>query len=79
MAKSPAQDFAAVIVAAGRSSRLGGPLPKQFVELGGRLIVEHAIDRLAASPSVAEVSAVSMLYSQTKLLISAFFIAAVRQ
>ena len=55
MAKSPAQDFAAVIVAAGRSSRLGGPLPKQFVELGGRLIVEHAIDRLAASPSVAEV------------------------
>ena len=55
MARNPAQDFAAVIVAAGRSSRLGGPLPKQFVELAGRPIVEHAVERLASSPSVVEV------------------------
>lgn len=37
----------ALIVAAGRGYRLGGPLPKQYLLLGGRPILRHTIEALA--------------------------------
>ncbi|NIM60286.1 MAG: 2-C-methyl-D-erythritol 4-phosphate cytidylyltransferase [Acidobacteria bacterium] len=55
MAQPSAPDFAGVIVAAGRSARFGGARPKQFLEIGGRLVVERSIDALAAAAAVAEV------------------------
>jgi len=42
----------AIIVAAGTGSRFKSETPKQFVELGGKPIVVHSIERLAAAPSV---------------------------
>ena len=55
MVQATAPDFTGIVVAAGRSARLGGPIPKQFLEIGGRMVVERSIDRLAASADVAEV------------------------
>lgn len=41
-----------VVVAAGRATRFGGPLPKQFLDLGGRTVVERAIASLASHPGI---------------------------
>lgn len=46
---------AALIVAAGSGSRMGGDLPKQFALLGGRPIVAHSIAALAAHPAIDDV------------------------
>ena len=45
---------AAIIVAAGRGTRAGGDLPKQWQTLGGRSIAAHAMARFAAHPSIAQ-------------------------
>lgn len=49
---------AAIVVAAGRGSRFGGPAPKQYAALAGRPILTHALARLAAHPRIAAVRAV---------------------
>ncbi len=46
---------AAIVVAAGVGSRLGARLPKAFVELGGRTLLEHAVAGLRAHPRVGSV------------------------
>jgi len=42
---------AALIVAAGTGSRMGGP-PKQFLRLGDKAVVAHSYDALAAHPAI---------------------------
>src|SRR5437762_1016105 len=48
----------AVIVAAGRGSRFGGVLPKQYLALGGATVLRHAVAAFAAHPGVAGVQVV---------------------
>lgn len=36
-----------VVPAAGRGLRVGGDRPKQYLPIGGRLLIEHTLDRLA--------------------------------
>lgn len=48
----------ALVVAAGRGSRFGGELPKQWMELDGRPLLRHSLGILAAHPDIAEVRAV---------------------
>jgi 2-C-methyl-D-erythritol 4-phosphate cytidylyltransferase / 2-C-methyl-D-erythritol 2,4-cyclodiphosphate synthase len=48
----------ALIVAAGRGSRFGGALPKQYLPLGGRSVLRHAVGRFTAHPSIAGVQVV---------------------
>ena len=43
---------AALIVAAGRGSRFGGPLPKQYALLGGQAVLKRTITVLAATPGI---------------------------
>jgi len=43
---------AALVLAAGRGERLGHDLPKAFVALGGRPLLLHALEALAATPEV---------------------------
>lgn len=43
---------AALVLAAGRGERLGHTLPKAFVPIGGRTLLEHSIRALAASRSI---------------------------
>jgi 2-C-methyl-D-erythritol 4-phosphate cytidylyltransferase len=45
----------AIIVAAGSGSRFQSETPKQFLEIEGKPIVVHAIERFAAAPSVASI------------------------
>ncbi|GMA20773.1 2-C-methyl-D-erythritol 4-phosphate cytidylyltransferase [Arsenicicoccus piscis] len=46
---------AVVIVAAGLGTRLGHPVPKAFVEVGGRSLLAHAVDRVVQVPGVDQV------------------------
>lgn len=39
---------AGLILAGGRGSRMGGPIPKPLIDLAGRPLIAHVIDRLAA-------------------------------
>lgn len=43
--------IAALIVAAGQGSRIGGP-PKQFLPLAGKPVIAHSHDRLVAHPAI---------------------------
>lgn len=45
----------ALIVAAGRGSRFGGPLPKQYALLGGQAVLRRTIGAFRASGSVQEI------------------------
>lgn len=48
----------ALVVAAGRGRRFGGDLPKQYLSLGGRMVLRHSLARLAAHPGISAVRAV---------------------
>ena len=48
----------AVILAGGTGSRMGAPLPKQFLECRGRLLIEYAVDAFDSHPLVDEVAVV---------------------
>ncbi len=47
--------IAAIIVAAGRGERAGGDLAKQWQQIGGKMVVQHAIDAFVAAPRVGMV------------------------
>src|SRR5579863_8198835 len=48
----------ALIVAAGRGTRFGGALPKQYLQLGGASVLRHAVMAFAAHPRVTGVQVV---------------------
>lgn len=43
---------AAIIVAAGSGSRMGGNIPKQYQLLGGKAVLAHSCDAFAAHPAI---------------------------
>lgn len=47
-----AMKAAALILAAGRGHRLGGPAPKQYLPLAGRPLLAHSIDAFARHPAI---------------------------
>jgi 2-C-methyl-D-erythritol 4-phosphate cytidylyltransferase / 2-C-methyl-D-erythritol 2,4-cyclodiphosphate synthase len=48
----------ALIVAAGRGTRFGGALPKQYLPLGGASVLRHAVAAFATHPGIAAVQVV---------------------
>lgn len=42
----------AVVPAAGAGRRMGTATPKQYLDLGGRAVLSHTLERLAATPSL---------------------------
>lgn len=46
-------DIWAVLPAAGRGTRFGGVVPKQYLEVAGQPLIAHALDALLAHPRVA--------------------------
>ena len=50
---------AAVLVAAGSGQRLGADVPKAFVRVAGRTLLEHAVARFGAHPDVVSVVVVA--------------------
>ncbi|MFQ5345817.1 MAG: 2-C-methyl-D-erythritol 4-phosphate cytidylyltransferase [Mariprofundus sp.] len=49
---------AVLLLAAGSSSRFGGDLPKQYVEVGGKAIILHTLDHLMLEPRICAVQPV---------------------
>ncbi|UOM35216.1 bifunctional 2-C-methyl-D-erythritol 4-phosphate cytidylyltransferase/2-C-methyl-D-erythritol 2,4-cyclodiphosphate synthase [Acuticoccus sp. I52.16.1] len=45
----------AIIVAAGRGTRLGGPVPKQYLPLGARTVLARAVDAFLGHPAIRSV------------------------
>src|SRR5690242_21721476 len=41
-----------VVPAAGRGTRFGGAVPKQYLPLAGRPLILHTLERLAAHPRI---------------------------
>ncbi len=50
---------AAILLAAGRSTRMGAGESKPFLQLGGRTVLEHSLEAYAAAPSVDEIVVVA--------------------
>ena len=48
----------AVILAGGTGRRMGSSVPKQFMELAGRTVIEHSIEAFCSHPSVDDVAVV---------------------
>ncbi|MFM8536233.1 MAG: bifunctional 2-C-methyl-D-erythritol 4-phosphate cytidylyltransferase/2-C-methyl-D-erythritol 2,4-cyclodiphosphate synthase [Acidimicrobiia bacterium] len=48
----------ALIVAAGRGSRFGGPIPKQYAAVGGKSVLRHTLEAFAGCAGVGEVRVV---------------------
>lgn len=48
----------AVILAGGTGRRMGSSVPKQFMELAGRTVIEHSIEAFCSHPAVDEVAVV---------------------
>ena len=48
----------ALVVAAGKGIRLGAPLPKQYLPLGGMPLLRHSLIALSTHPEIAGVAAV---------------------
>ena len=58
----------AVVPAAGRGSRFGGELPKQYLEVAGRPMLAHTLEALLAHPAVAgAVLALALLHGPSWL------------
>lgn len=55
MAAHGRMTVAAILVAAGSGSRLGGAVPKAFAQVAGRSLLEHAAERFIAHPRVREI------------------------
>ncbi len=45
----------AIIAAGGLGQRMGAEVPKQFLEIGGRTLLDYSVDALLASPRIDEV------------------------
>src|SRR5258707_447005 len=48
----------ALVVAAGRGTRLGAPLPKQYLPLGGVAVLRHSVEALLRHPAISGVRVV---------------------
>ena len=48
----------ALVLAAGRGTRFGGTLPKQYLPLGGASVLRHAVEAFATDPRIAGVQVV---------------------
>ena len=45
----------AIILASGSSSRFGGELPKQFIEIDGKTILEHSVNAFEINENITDI------------------------
>ena len=48
----------AIILAGGIGSRLGAPMPKQFMPIGNRTVIEYSVDTFNSHTAIDEVAIV---------------------
>ena len=49
----------AIILAGGSGSRFGADMPKQFLQVAGKMIIEHTIDAFERHPMIDEIAIIS--------------------
>jgi len=49
------ENFSLIIPAAGRGARIGGPIPKPFIEIGGKTILEHTLSRFTGAEGLQQI------------------------
>jgi 2-C-methyl-D-erythritol 4-phosphate cytidylyltransferase len=49
----------AAVLAGGTGSRMGSPLPKQFIEVGGKPVLQHTLEAFEAAPDIDTVIVVT--------------------
>ena len=49
----------AIILAGGSGTRLGGELPKQFLTVAGKMIIEHTVEAFHRNSRIDEIAIVS--------------------
>jgi 2-C-methyl-D-erythritol 4-phosphate cytidylyltransferase len=52
---SPSAGYVALIPAAGVGARMGGQLPKQYLQLGEKSVLQHTVEAFLAAPDIAQV------------------------
>jgi len=67
MAATVERPFAAILVAAGSGVRLGADVPKAFVSIDGRTMLEHAAERFAACAELVVVAPADRLAEAARL------------
>ncbi|CAK9885844.1 MAG: 2-C-methyl-D-erythritol 4-phosphate cytidylyltransferase [Candidatus Erwinia impunctatus] len=45
----------AIVPAAGIGSRMGNTIPKQYLQIAGKTVIEHAVDRLRSHPAITRI------------------------
>lgn len=50
--------YVAVILAGGSGTRFGADVPKQFLEIDGRMLIEYAVDAFQENPHIDEIAIV---------------------
>ncbi len=58
MVQKKDQKIAALVVAAGSGSRMGGSSPKQYLQIQGKSMLEHSVAALLAEPRIEELAIV---------------------
>ena len=48
----------AIVLAGGTGSRMGSPVPKQFLDFDGSTVIEHSVKAFASHPAIDEVAVV---------------------
>lgn len=49
----------AIILAGGSGSRMGGDVPKQFLKVGGKMVIEHTLSVFEQHPQIDEIAVVT--------------------
>ncbi len=57
----------AIVLAGGVGKRLGSTLPKQFLEIAGKMVIEHAVDTFEQHPLIDEIAIVSNVQYLSKM------------
>jgi 2-C-methyl-D-erythritol 4-phosphate cytidylyltransferase len=48
----PAENFWAIVPAAGAGKRMGAEIPKQYLSVAGKMVIEHTLQRLLDQPEI---------------------------
>lgn len=64
----PRPPVIAAVLAGGKGTRMGSPLPKQFIEVGGKPVLQHTLEAFEAAPEIDTVVVVTAADHRERVL-----------